>query len=116
MTALLRVALAVVLVSWCACGDATSGAVDAAPDSQLDAGPFVCGNATCDESSQYCYEVLAGVVRAVPDVGCNSLPASCSDTPTCACIEATIEQSACASSTLTCTEDGARVSVACNLP
>lgn len=94
------------------CGGTAAAASDAAA---LDAEPFRCSSATCDDVSQYCYVVLAG---AAPAVGCNDLPASCSATPTCDCVLAAIPPQACggALGALSCHADGVRVTVACNLP
>lgn len=117
-------------------GDAPARA-DAAGSSG-DGGAFACAAATCDPASQYCYEIAAGVVKppradaaasgvdaaapppdaAPAQVGCNSLPAACATTPTCACVKAnvTVPFSACASQTIFCTDTGGRITLMCELP
>ena len=66
-----------------ACSHAPSGPPPTAADA-----PFGC--ASCDPSSQFCYETASGVLPLQPQ--CMALPPACTSTPTCACVLANIDQ------------------------
>jgi hypothetical protein len=96
-----------------ALSDAAAARSDGAPPIDA-AGAFVCGDETCDESAQYCYQVQAGARAGGVRRGCNGLPMQCDTAVTCACVLDHI-QPACAG-TITCDDTGGRVTVICGLP
>jgi hypothetical protein len=114
------------LVCAFACGGdddrSTSGEIDASlSDARTgfdaaaqDAGGFVCGDETCDDSAEYCYQVQAGARAGGVTRGCNPLPAQCAAPATCDCVLDRI-QPACAG-VITCDDAGERVTVICGLP
>jgi hypothetical protein len=79
-----------------------------------DAGPFACGNDTCN-GEQYCWTVSGG--PQLPDGGtpssstCQNIPAACLATPTCDCLKA--HQTSCGDM---CRDDGGHLTVQCFAP
>jgi hypothetical protein len=45
-----------------------------------------CGSLSCDGETQFCYDEAVGRVAAAVTTGCNTLPATCGATPSCACV------------------------------
>ena len=94
------------LMFGCACLPADAG---------WDAGPFVCGGATCT-ASQMCVDQAPGI--AFPDGGtpphsysCSGIPSACAPNPTCACVKA---NGACAPTGLaSCDENAGHITVHC---
>jgi hypothetical protein len=86
-----------------------------------EAGPFTCGTATCP-GADFCEDHPPGIRNpdgSVPpdSYECNPIPSSCSATPTCACIEATLSSSDPCSTqpsvNATCTDDAGHVIIHC---
>lgn len=69
---------------------------------------------SCDPTTQYCYQQLAGIVGAAPVIGCNMIPAACAATPTCACVTANTTTT-CGAYT-TCAGEGSLLTLTCTLP
>ena len=97
-----------------ALSDASSAHGDGAPSIDADVGAFVCGDETCDESAEYCYEVQAGARAGGVQLGCNRLPSRCGAPATCACVLDHI-QPACPGF-ISCDDAGGQVTVVCGLP
>ena len=65
---------------------------DADTDTDVEGVDFACGDATCDSSVAYCYEVIGGVP---PDSGekpdsngtCTDFPKACLGDPSCTCLD-----------------------------
>ncbi len=104
----MRYFLALLVV--CACSQHASA--PQAPDAAAELGP--CNGDTCT-GDEYCAPAsrLEAVVSA-PAVGCNPLPASCTATPTCACIVPTVPS--CDGMTPSCEESSGTVTIACAYP
>jgi hypothetical protein len=103
----------------CACQIPTDGGADAdsavpTEAGRIDAGSFLCGTMTCT-SSQFCEDIPPGT--PTPDGGpppdafvCMAIPNQCASTPTCGCIEASIQPGTECSNVpggATCMADGA---------
>jgi hypothetical protein len=50
---------------------------------------FACGTRFCPRGTHYCHAVIGGPAGAPGSFSCVVYPASCGDTPTCACLSAT---------------------------
>jgi hypothetical protein len=103
----MRYILALLVV--CACGH--HEAPPLSPDAAAELGPCYGDTCTADE---YCYLQSVGAVVSAPAVGCNPLPASCTATPTCACVVPTVPS--CSGMTPSCEESDGVVTIACAYP
>jgi len=69
--------------NWVCCADGPS---DAGTRAGKDAGSqFACGATTCDSATQYCFGAVGGI--GGDRYSCETLPAACAATPTCACFK-----------------------------
>ena len=91
-------------------GDASPVHPDAAVDASTVDIPFPCEGASCDKTTQYCYETSAGLFQAD---GCTALPAACNGQATCACITPTLTD---CFGYLACSEHDGEVTAECMLP
>jgi hypothetical protein len=94
--------------------DGDGGTEADASSTETGSATFACGTATCDVGAQYCLESGGGV--PLPDAGsnfsatCETLPAACTASPSCACVEAAT------SNTCPCTTNGGGVTIECLYP
>lgn len=87
-------------------------ATDAGRD---DASTTECGSLTCANAASFCYSTVVGAILPAdgPSPGCNDLPAACTSTPTCACVQPTVTS---CTGKLACDDSTGTVRLTCSFP